>query len=107
METINKENPHKCYICKSEATEKNLDVCDKCREKLLADRRILCIEAEEKGEVRTSTGRSFTIREEDFINVLPPRPNTMKFRFCTINREVFNIMIEKAKKESKIEENEK
>ena len=101
MEFKNNKNPHKCYICKTETTEKNLDVCEGCKKKHLADR-ILCIEAEKSDDgTFILTDRFFTMHEEDFINIMGRQERTLNSRFCFLNKKAFDIMIDKAKKEGK------
>ena len=102
MEVINNKYPNKCFICKNEAMKKNLDICDTCKQELLADR-ILCIEAEVNREAYILKGRYFTIHEKDFKEILGEKPNTLNSRFCFMNQKAFNILIKKAKHNSKFE----
>ena len=102
MEVTNNKHPNKCYICKSVAVNKSLDICDKCKKEFLSER-ILCIEADTSDGAYILKGRHFTIHESDFKEILGVKPNTLNQRFCFMNQKAFDILIERAKQNSNFE----
>lgn len=72
----------------------SLSLCDKCKQKLIDDKRLLVIEVTmtNKGRVTGITGRIAQINEETLKENTPNYKKIMKERVIMISKETFNYL---------------
>ena len=72
----------------------SLSLCDKCRQKLIDDKRLLVIEVtmNSKGRITGITGRVAQINDEALKENAPNYKKIMKDRIITVNEDTFNYL---------------
>lgn len=72
----------------------SLSLCDKCKQKLIDDKRLLVIEVtvNNKGRITGITGRVAQINEEALNDNAPSYKKIMEDRVITVNEETFNYL---------------
>lgn len=72
----------------------SLSLCDKCKQKLIDDKRLLVIEVimNNKGRITEITGRLAQIREEALSDNVPNYKKIMKDRVIMVNEDTFNYL---------------
>lgn len=72
----------------------SLSLCDKCKQKLIDDKRLLVIEVtiNNKGRITGITGRVAQINDEALKENTPNYKEIMKERVITMNEETFNYL---------------
>ena len=72
----------------------SLSLCDKCKQKLIDDKRLLVIEVtmNNKGHITGITGRVAQINEEALKENAPNYKKIMEDRIITVSEETFNYL---------------
>ena len=72
----------------------SLSLCDKCRQKLIDDKRLLVIEVtmNDKGRITGITGRVAQINDEALKENAPNYKKIMKDRVITVSEDTFNYL---------------
>lgn len=74
----------------------SLSLCDKCKQKLIDDKRLLVIEVtmNNKGRITGITGRVAQINDEALKENAPNYKKIMEDRIITVNEDTFNYLKE-------------